>query len=409
MKKKSKYELEQIIQNKSNFQGEAVEAAEFELKFRDQNGIEEEVPDIPVPSGEDKYQDYIQSIKKNSKVRLTSKFQSSFHTSIPKESIYIIIEKAFEELEWVLVYTSETQVEAKRKNNFSNFKEKITVEIDNSNVTVKSKSIDGALIDSGRNYIAVRLLTKVFNDLAASLSEEELQELTTKRERQNNWDDYEIPEKLTPPPKYKEPNIILPIIFAGFGVLSLAGLFALVSKFIYVIILFEVLIGLGLSFVVGEGIKHGNYTNGLGLKVIFIFSIISIVVLNQYFQYLLVLNEISRFDLNFVEFMSHRLQQGFYLKEINTGIIGWVVIFILQLLIIGGTAFVHMFGTLTHFAIKRIPDDVLTFAFYLIAKNKSVDQIRSELNSKGWTDSRAQDYVMEALAAIKEQSDYARG
>ncbi len=408
---KTTNELEKIVNSNDEYVEEAKLAAKLELEKREQNGtLQDEVavePDLPI--GEARYKDFERTIDKSSSFAFTPKYRESFKTNTRLNLIYAIAIKAFERLEWDVVFSDKNKVEAKRRNDFNSWSEKITVSIKpTGDVEVKSSSLGNEMWDMGRNSKRVKLFIHVYQEIELEYDEEKLDGLAAEVTRQENWDDYEIPSTL-PKPKYvKEPQLIFPLVLAIVASILLAGLFAVTSKYFYIILLFETGIGIALAFLLLQGVKLGNYTNYAMIRIIMGFSVISVVVLTQYFQYLMIIYEHNAFDLTFFQFIQLRIEAGFMFRDLNTGWVGWLVVIILQLVLIYYTCWLRLIFYITNFQFKRVPEEVVNFAIYHFVKGKSEIEVKNELAMKGWADRQSQEYVMEAVGAVYGQQELRR-
>ena len=408
---KTANELEKIVNSHDEYVEEAKLAAKLELEKREQNRtLQDEVAVEPdLPTGEARYKDFERTIDKSSSFAFTPKYRESFKTNTRLNLIYAIAIKAFERLEWDVVFSDKNKVEAKRRNDFNSWSEKITVSIKpTGDVEVKSSSLGNEMWDMGRNSKRVKLFIHVYQEIELEYDEEKLDGLAAEVTRQENWDDYEIPSTL-PKPKYvKEPQLIFPLVLAIVASILLGGLFAVTSKYFYIILLFETGIGIALAFLLLQGVKLGNYTNYTMIRIIMGFSVISIVVLTQYFQYLMIIYEHNAFDLTFFQFIQLRIEAGFMFRDLNTGWVGWLVVIILQLVLIYYTCWLRLIFYITNFQFKRVPEEVVNFAIYHFVKGKSEIEVKNELAMKGWADRQSQEYVMEAVGAVYGQQELRR-
>jgi hypothetical protein len=323
--------------------------------------------------------------------------------------IHAIATKAFERLEWDIVFSDKNQVEAKRKNDFNSWTEKITVTTnDTTNVNVKSISLGSEIWDNGRNSKRVKLFIHVFKELESEFDSDKIKELQEEVSKRDNWEDYEIPESLPKPKFTKDPHLLFPILAGVISSILLGGLFAVTSKFFYIILLFESGIGIALAFLILQGIKLGNYTNYIPIRVIMGFSVVAIVILTQYFQYLMIIYEHNAFDLTFLQFIQLRIEAGFTFRDLNTGWIGWLVVIVLQLVIIYYSCWLRLVLYITNFQYRRVPEEVVDFAVYHFVKGKSEIEVKNELAIKGWGDRQSQEYIMEAIGAVQGQQELRR-
>ncbi|HEX8013728.1 MAG TPA: hypothetical protein VF465_00715, partial [Flavobacterium sp.] len=129
---------------------------------------------------------------------------------------------------------------------------------------------------------------------------------------------------------------------------------------------------------------------------------------NQYFQYEIILSENNYDRIGFFEFMKIRFAQGLTIKTLNTGWIGLVISWILQLGLTYAIAYFRLVSTIASYQLERIPTEVLDFTYYHLLKGKSEKEVRIELNNKGWTEIENQNEVFEAVQAIYGQIELGR-
>lgn len=351
-------------------------------------------------------------IKKTHKFAFTPKYKTEFHTQLSEKAFFAITNQTFEKLDWDIVYVDEHSIEAKRKAKslgMSQYTESIIVSFNYGNVTVKSESLGNEFWDNGRNSKRVHLFIHVFQDIEKNYNREELKELEKQQESKENWDDYQIPAELPKPNPIRKSNIVFPILFAFISAVVLAFLIAKISLTgKYIIFLFEFIVGLALAYSLKLGIKFGNFTDFNKLRNILIVSIFIVFIGNQLFQYNLILAENNFERIGFFEFLKLRLQQGLTIKSLNVGAIGLIISWLLQL----GLTFVFGYLNLTRFlisyVIKRIPTEVIDFAFYHFVKGKDEAQVRTELSSLGWTNEQNQNEVFEAIDGIQGNNELNR-
>lgn len=60
------------------------------------------------------------------------------------------------------------------------------------------------------------------------------------------------------------------------------------------------------------------------------------------------------------------------------------------------------------YVIKRIPTEVIDFAFYHFIKGKDEYQVRSELAQLGWIDKQNQNEVFEAIDGIQGKNEMSK-
>ncbi|WP_289056132.1 hypothetical protein [Carboxylicivirga marina] len=310
-----------------------------------------------------------------------------------------IAKKAYEKLDWELIYENDSELNGLRCNDFGSVKEKISISVtDAKKIKIQSKSENG-IWDMGNNHKRVKTFIETFDSILDSITEEEIKQIEEKAIAKDNWDDYVIPEKLTPPLKYKEPFI--PSLIIGYLLLAL-GLGYIISLLslngLYVLFLFEVLVGLILAYSLKIFLPLSGYTDFKNIKMIILGSIILLFLSNQFFQFLHFQKEYT--ELTFGTFISERLKQGFLLKGINIGTVGQIAIWVFQIGFSYLIAYINVLKIIIGYTIDRVPDDVINFAIYNMAKNKTESEIKIELSKKGWKNEIEHEVVFEAIGCI---------
>lgn len=350
-------------------------------------------------------------IKKHS-FGFAPKFEEEFKTGLSEKLFISIAEKTFENLNWDLIYKNDKTIEAKRKESsfgIEKWTEAISVIYNHRKVSVKSESLGNEMWDNGRNSKRVKLFIHAFKETEKSFDKEALNQLEIEIDRKNNWDDYIIPENLPQPKEVRTPNFIIPLIGGFISSILLAYLIAEVSlNIIYVIGLFEFLAGLAIAFSLKYLIKISNFTEFQKLQYLLIGMIILTYVLNQYFQYEIILRENNYERIGFLEFIKIRFEEGLTIKKLNTGWIGLVISWILQLVITYYVALSKLISDISTYKLNRIPTEVIDFAFYHFIKDKTENEVRIALSKKGWSDERNQNEVFEAIGAINDVKELSR-
>jgi len=353
---------------------------------------------------------YEQSIKRKHSFAWNPKFEEEFHTNLSKTLVLAITIKTFEKLEWDIVYQDEESVEAKRKDRGIKWTEKITVSYHYGRVKVRSVSLDGVW-DFGRNSLRVKLFIHAFAEIEKEFDKTALAELEKETKRKNNLDDYEIPTELPQPRKSKKPNVWIPA--AGATLIALLLGYALASlavEGIYLLFFFEFLVGFALAFAFKYLVKLSNYADFSKLKLILIGSIITVYASNQYFQYQIIMERYADadFSIGFFEFMKIRLEQGIRFRSLDTGWIGLIAVWVIQLVFTYWFSMIRFPANLIKFQLERIPPEVVNFTYYHFVKGKNEEQIRAELSKMGWTEKLNQDEVFISLSALEATIDFNR-
>lgn len=345
------------------------------------------------------------TIKKKYSFKYKPEFSESFKTEIKESQIIPLTIEVFEKLEWPIVFTDKNSVEAKRKGDWNKLTEKITITKKASGrIEVHSKTIEGNFVDFGKNSKRTGLFIALFQKLATEYKEsEKLSELETEFEKQNSWADYEIPTELPKPKEFEKPNLPFSII-RGLFIAILFGILVafLTVNFTYFIGIYELGIGIGIGYFLGQVLKKTNYFEFLPIKLIIGGMMIIMFLTNQFTQYLLIIIENNISDLGFFEFMKMRFENGLTIKDLNTGWIGLTLSWGFQMvfpyfLAVGQTA-----GITASYMIEKIPEEVLEYTIYLFEMEKSESEVRAELAQKGWNKKSDQDDIFQAISAISE-------
>lgn len=346
-------------------------------------------------------------MKHKHSIGFSPKYTEEIQSEI-KPRVYIeIAKKAYKELDWELLYENDSELKGVRRNDFGSVKEIISVKItDRNRILIQSKSENG-FWDFGNNSRRVKMLIETTKIEINKLTTEELDEIEKATIAKDNWDDYVVPETLSAPKKYREPIVTIPII--GYFLLSIilgyVISFLSVSS-VYVIGLFEVVVGFILAYSLKVFMTLSNYTHYKNLLTIIFISIVLTYFSSQYFQFLHFKKEYS--DLTFMIFMSERLKHGFMFKALNLGTIGLIVFWIVQVGLTFLVAFLQCFKVIMNYSVDRVPDDVINYVMFLMAKDKQEREIKTELSKKGWKADLEQNVVFEAIGWIYEGQQYNR-
>ena len=213
-----------------------------------------------------------------------------------------------------------------------------------------------------------------------------------------------------PQPKTrKKPQILIPIVGGLVTSLLLGLIIAFISvKGIYIIGLFEVGVAIVMGFILKQLIKLSNYTFYNHLHYILIGMILITYISNQYFQYQIILNENNFRPFSFWEFMQARFEAGLTIKKLNTGWIGLLVSWGLQLVITYFVGVLRLTSSLISYSLERVPVEVVDFAYYHFVKKKTEDQVRDELSKMGWTEKQDQEEVFESIGTMQGATEMSR-
>ena len=344
------------------------------------------------------------TLKSTYSYKYKPEYSESFKTEIKDNQIIPLIIEVCEKLEWIIVFSDKNSVEAKRQNNWNKLTEKITITKKASGrVEVHSKTIEGNFIDFGKNSLRTGLFIALFQKLESEYEANgKLVELGTKYEEENNWAHYEIPLELPKPIAYEEPNLTITII-GGLLISTLAGslLGFLTIKFVYIIGLYEFGIGFGIGYLFSKLIRKTKYMEFRELQFIIGGMILLMFVTNLYTQYILITVENNIYGFTFIDFIKLKFEYGLTIKELNTGWIGLVISWVLQIVIPYIVANAHVAGSSAKYIIEKIPEEVVLYTIYLFDMDKSESEVRAELANKGWNKKKDQDDVLQAIAEIQ--------
>ncbi|UTX46725.1 hypothetical protein [Chryseobacterium sp. MA9] len=350
---------------------------------------------------EDIFRNYEETISRKHSIGFTPKYKEEFRTFVNETLFIAIAEKAFEKLHWDVVYKDDHSIEAKYKETswMSNrWTEIITAHYNKGSISVKSESLGNEIWDNGKNSKRVKLFIYAYQEILKTFDNQALKEIEKEVEKKKNWDDYIIPETLPQPIKTKTPNITLPII-GGVGISLVIGFLVawLSVKGLYFIGLFEFLVATALVFVMKYLIKFSNYTDLKKLLYLVGGMIMLTTISSEYFQYQIILNTNNLERIGFWNFLLIRFLHGFTVNKINLGWVGWIIKWIIQLGLTGIFAYLKLVSILTKYVIDRVPTEVIDFTFYHILKDKSEEEIRTELAKKGWSETQHQNEAFEAI------------
>jgi hypothetical protein len=350
---------------------------------------------------EKRFQDFEDSIKKRHSIRFTPKYVETFSVKLKPRTFIEIAAKTFEELRWDVTYQDEEHIEAIHK--AGGFSQNISAKLNHlGDAEVKSESLSNEMWDMGRNSKRVKLFIFAFQEVLKEFDVTKIAELEKEIQKKDNWDDYQIPDILPTPITYKKPQILFPLI--GILLVSILTSYLIASLSIeglYIIGLYELGVGLLLGFSFKFLIKLGNYSDWNKIRLMLIGAIALIFILNQMFQYQLILSRNGYEPIGFLSFLKLRLENGLTIKEVNVGAIGLIVSWVFQLGVTYLIGYLRTISALINFTIERVPKEVIDFAMYHLIKGKSEETVRQELSKLGWKNDLEQEMVIEAISGIQ--------
>lgn len=217
---------------------------------------------------------------------------------------------------------------------------------------------------------------------------------------------YTPPDTLDPPLNQIKESPTLPILIGFLASLTLGiGLF-IASRFMYVYILFNVLLGLGIGRAMGFGIRRARYTKVsvlFGLTILY--SLLCYVVFN-YSLYCWILLKSDLSPPTFLQFLQIRAEHNIFIRGIKPGTIGNIIVWIVEVIITLWVAAKVEDTAIRTCHIESIPPTVMKFMIYLVSRGHDRNTIDRELEKRGWfrPEDRNQAFlaVSSAVALIQE-------
>lgn len=361
---------------------------------------------------EEKFINYEKTIKRKHSINFTPTYTEEFKTYLNNTLFINIAEKTFEKLQWDVIFKDENNVKAIRKTTsfgVEQWTESISIKHDYGSVIVQSKSLGNEIWDIGRNSKRVKLFIFAFEETLKEFDKESLKIMEIETRRRNKWDDYIIPESLPQPKSSKIGNLTMPIIGVFIISILIGALEAYITlKGMYIFFLIEFLIAIAIAFIMKHLIIYLNYTDLKKLQYLILAIIILLFVSNKYFQYEILLYDNNSVSIGFREFIKLKFKKGLTIYKVNTGWIGLLTFWVLQIVIIYLITYLKVTSKLVSYAIERVPKEVVNFAYYHLVKEKSEVEVRKELTSKGWSNTKNQNEVFDALKGLHFTHDYYR-
>lgn len=349
------------------------------------------------------YEDLERKVIRKHSFKFNPKYSESFKTEIDDNQIIPLIIEVFNKLEWQIVYQDKKIIEAKTKNNFDKLVGKITIEKKSSGrIEICSKSLEGNFWDVGKNSKRTGLFILLFNQVATEYKENgKLTELQKQYDKKNNWEDYKIPNELPKPNEFVKPNLSLSIIGAlTISILTGVLIGFLTIRFIYIIGIYETGIGIILGYLFGQILKKTNYLEYHKLKLIIGGMVLVTFLTSQFSQYLLIINDNNISNLHFFEFIRLRIENGLTIKDLNTGAIGLLISWALQIILPFFICQIKVISITMSYMIEKVPEKVLEYVIYLFEMEKPESEVRALLAQKGWNQINDQDVIFDALGAV---------
>lgn len=343
------------------------------------------------------------TVKRRFSFGINPQYSESFKTKIADGQIIPLIQEVFRILDWPVVYTDKHSVEAKRKNQWDKLTAKLTITKKNGGrIEVHSKSLEGHLTDLGKNSKRTGLFIALFKKLETEYEADgKLAQLEEEFNKNNNWEDYEVPDQLPPPPKTIEPSLSLTIT-AAIVIAAICGITLgfLNHNFGQIIGIYELGIGLFVGYFFGLTITKTNFTTHNAIKIIIVCILLTILFISLITEYYIGRSNLLYSNLELADYLKLRVERGLVFENMNTGWIGLVIAWIFQIWFAYIIALYRATHLILFFFINRIPTEVINFTVYHLENGSSISQTRYHLAQKGWKKTSDQDNIFEAISDI---------
>lgn len=333
------------------------------------------------------------------------KSNQSIETKLPQDLALHTIQYAFMILYWDVVYADDNTVEAKRIGGQKNEpREKIIVEFKNNTVQIISKSLESNVCDFGSNHKRIEEFKTAFLALEEEYDAEKIESKSKEleKEKEDIKAAYQIPETLSSPPIIQESNLGILLLGAGFTSVILGITIGLItSVFMYLLFLYDAGIAFATSFTLVFLIKWSHISDYKQLQWIGYGTILLSYFVNQITQYFYLTYKFRVSDVSFWEYIVMSYNNGIYYEELRISGWGMLIVWVIEI----GIAillFRSFFANrIINYDYKQVPEDVLEFAiYYFEQEEKTEEEVRKELEKKGWTEEKQQDLVFKAIGAI---------
>ncbi len=398
--KKKDSELDEMIADYKDSYSDFLEALKEELKKRDYQT--EQIDEIDKEIQQRKKIKTIvdnQKIKTSYSFKWTPKYSTNFSTKLPPKIALNSMARAILALDWIVVHADDNSIEAKRPNRWGEPTEKITVTVKNEHLTVQSKSLKNNVCDFGWNSRRVAEFEMAYKQIELGYNESEIAKELAEIKQKEEDSKYVIPDQLTKAPRYREKNISYLLGSALVLSLGLGALLALCAQAIYIIFLYDFLIGLMTAYTLGYFMKLSNITDFKILRWVGFASIALTYFLSQVyrFQYILSVNNVE--GASIIDYFRAKLEHGLPYKDANFGAIGLIIAWGIELVVAGAYYQFHIAQKSIKYDLENAPEDVVDFAMYWFNEDKDEDGVRKELSKKGWSEKAQQDLIIKAVSA----------
>ncbi|GAB5409613.1 MAG: hypothetical protein BalsKO_19780 [Balneolaceae bacterium] len=328
------------------------------------------------------------------------KYQESFDFHGDKKTFIALTLKVTRKLGWSKTY-SEANTLIFRSNEKWSSNAKITIQFESlTNISIQSETIVDQRWDLGKNFTRIRDFKNLIFDYWNSLTEIDKRNIQDTEESLLGYFDYKLPHNFKSVLEKTTTNNSYLSIYCGLLTLILGIVFGYLEYLdLFVVSTREMIFSVSLWFAIYFGAKHGNIHSYKRLKRVAFVALFFFYGCQVFIHYSLVFFT-SPDSIDLIEYIGHQLSisSNGFLDRIGQKII--VIVLIAGL--IGYFFFLNLKLSISKLKKKEIPDEVLTYAEYLIAKGESNYQIKNNLTKKGITDYQLHNQILEVLSYKEE-------
>ena len=195
-----------------------------------------------------------------------------------------------------------------------------------------------------------------------------------------------VPPDHLPPPDFAGSTFpLVTLLLGGLVAVVLGGVLFAASQFMYVYILYNAMIGIGIGKVIALAPERSRFTH-----VPFLFAATGVCSVLAYVAYNValhqwVLNQNPGVQLGFFDFLWLRLQAMPFLGGVQLGVAGTVIVWLAELGVTQFYAWRQVRVAVQVSEVACVPSEVVEFVSHLYWQNAVDDHIRAELSKRGWT------------------------
>jgi len=213
-------------------------------------------------------------------------------------------------------------------------------------------------------------------------------------------EDYTPPETL-PIPEREAPGSF-PILAVAAGAAAAVGLglvmFGL-SRFVYIYILYNSVIGMAVGWLIGWGVERSRYRSvGALAAAAAVCSFLAYLAFNvAYWQYLVFE---SAEKIGFLQFLLLRASEEPFIGGLAIGAIGNGLVWLAEYGITVYFAWARVRGALRAVDVEAVPAEVTALVLHYQGEDCDEFEVRRQLAGRGWSDPEDQDRALKAAATL---------